>query len=218
MSDATRHRPDLRLTEAEARRALERAAWNEAQKDSLTVAELTRVAEEAGYSREYVESAIDEILEERGLATRPAAPGRSDSPDESAPRQGLFARLRTWLQPIRAGLAGGIIGVLARRMAGFSTVVVTDGVVFMVGIVIAIIAVLAFHHRRTGRQTEFQLQTAGLWVGFMIGWVIIHGAVQPELIRGVATFWFLTGSLGGAIVHFRGNRHAGAGEETPGPA
>jgi hypothetical protein len=217
MSDSTHHRPDLRLTEAEARRALERAAWNEAQKDSLTVAELTRVAEEAGYAREYVDRAFDEILEERGLATSTAAPKRHHASDEPAPGQGLFSRFRTWLQPIRAGLAGGIIGVLARRMAGFATVTVSDGVLFMVGIMFAIIAVLAFHHRRTGRQLEFQLQTGGLWIGFMIGWALIHGAFEPELVRGATTFWFLTGSLGGAIVHFRGIRDA-ASEETPGRA
>jgi hypothetical protein len=216
MSDSTPHRPDLRLTEAEARRALERAAWNEAQKDSLTVAELTRVAEEAGYSREYIDRAIDEILDERGLASSTAAPPQLAS-DEPVPRQGPFSRFRTWLQPIRAGLAGGIIGVLARRMAGFSTVTVSDGVLFMVGIMFAIIAVLAFHHRRTGRQLEFQLQTGGLWIGFMIGWAFIHGGLEPELLRGATTFWFLTGSLGGAIVHFRGIRDAGAGE-TPGRA
>lgn len=216
MSDTNRPRPDLRLTEAEARRALERAAWNEAQKDSLTVSELTRVAEEAGYSREYVESAIDEILAERRLATRASVTPEMPEP-LPAPKRGFLARLHNWLQPIKAGLAGGVLGALARRMAGYSTVVVNDGVMFMVGLMFAVIAVLAVHHRRTGRQIDFQLQTGSLWIGFLIGWALTHGAIEPELARGVATFGLLTGSIGGAIVHFRGIRDA-TGNETPGRA
>lgn len=223
MSEKMHHEPDVALTETEARQVLERAAQSEIRGDTLTVAELTRVAQEAGFSPEYVDRAIAEILEARSVVASPRSVPESIEEEDERPGS-FFARVKGWVRPVKAALAGGIIGALARisvapgaptQMIGPFRVV--QGFAVSLGLLVAGSIILAALHRRTRSFERMQVQILSLWAGFVLGWTALTGAFDPRVTTIAGMFWFLSAVVGGAIVNFANHESPEPGNRTGAP-
>jgi len=147
-----------------------------------------------------------------------------ESTEEDDERPGsFFARVKGWVRPVKAALAGGIIGALARisvapgaptQMIGPFRVV--QGFAVSLALLVAGSIVLAVLHRRTRSFERMQVQILSLWTGFVLGWTVLTGAIDPRVTTIAGMSWFLSAVVGGAIVNIA-NHGSPAPVDSTGP-
>jgi hypothetical protein len=189
---------DALLSEAEVRQVLQRAARLEAG-GSLSVAELTRVAQEAGFSPETVAIAIRDVLEALDLSQAPSQ--AASAPIEHGATSKRLRKLASWPRLLLSALVGGSIGFFSRFTS--TQPYGDDSALFAVLVLVVATLFRAVHHRRDGDHEAFQLEVAGIWAGFTAGWSLAHGAVWGDLLFTTSLIWLVSAILGALIILFR---------------
>jgi hypothetical protein len=204
MSEESAGKPEPGFSEAEVRQVLEQAARIESGQGGLSATELQSVAEEAGFSREAVSRAMDDILSARSLtAPRDRAPAPAPTPP---PARGILAKTSKWMRTLVSAAAGGAAGFLS--FAGMAAGGPGPELLAVVVLGAALLS-RAFHHRREGDADSYQHEAAGVWAGF--GTSFLAGTRFMETIfpfevfmtRGIvfiAVMWLLSAVIGGLIV------------------
>jgi hypothetical protein len=198
MSDEEIQLRDVRLNEADVKTVLERATRLEGRRNTLSVAELSSVATEAGISEEAVMQAVLEILEERRVArgterTTPLPPAPVSEPvAEREPMRRPESALMSFVRSAASVAVGALSGMIANAGDGAA--------MFSVGLLIIISAFRAFHHRTYGTQRSFQLELVSAWAGFVAGFGLVDGGIEEDVIGVSATTWFISAMWGGLIV------------------
>ena len=181
---------DVRLSEADVKIVLERAARIETRANSLSVAELSSVAREAGISEQAVVQAVLEMLEERRMVQRPAEPAREAQPN--SPPAARPNRFRAWVTAAGCALAGVLAGGIAEAGDGPA--------LYSVGLLLVALTFRAFHHRSEGSQRDLQLELVSAWAGFVAGFGMVDGGLDDDLVLVAGLFWLASVWVGGIIV------------------
>jgi hypothetical protein len=182
----------VKVTEAEARRILERAADLEIA-GSISLADLERAASEAGISTDALAAAATEII---------AARTRTD-------QAGPPARAPFWVRGVLATLSGIVSGGLARVLEDFVEPNRLIDVPFTVLLIVASLILAARARERADRPLVWG-EIAGIWSGFMAGWAVVAREVTPDLVFGLGGFGLATAALAAVIMHFTADRDAAA--------
>ncbi len=171
----------IRLTEEDVRAVLHRASQYDG---SVSVAELSSVAAEAGISEQAVVRAVLEVLAERDMLPAAVAPREEPTPSRHA-LSGSWAS-------VFVGLAGGAVaGMLAGAGAGAA--------IISVGVLGVALTFRAFDNRRDGTHRRFQLEAASCAAGLAAGVGLMLG-LPEEPAAVIVSGWMAMSVLGGAIV------------------
>ncbi|MGH8437105.1 MAG: M14 family metallopeptidase [Pseudomonas sp.] len=177
---------DQRLSDASARRLLERAiALDAARVGETTVAELRRVALELNISP----TAFGEALRELQTVT-PAQP--KVEPLQPAQATEPAPRKRNWWRTLGIGL--GSFALAALNAAETSQPEFTIALLFF-----GSLALIVKHHRETA-PGEFELDIVALSLGVTLPWVMSGDA---EMAYVAAMGFLASTTLGGLLVRFR---------------
>ena len=198
--------PPKKIYASQVNLVLQRAAEIDAQGESVSVEELSRIAAEAGIDPAATEEAIAEIFAEPRSAPLPAGPAPRDAPPA---KPGPPSAWRI--------LVGGAVGV----MVGLVTLVsqASDSVMPVLAVVAAMLYVglRAAQAMKRGRPLDFQLQNFALWLMAHLTAASSTGdsggySVEA-LFATMLSLWVATSVLGGLLVHF-GPRSPGHAEES----
>ncbi len=181
----------IRLTEEDVRAVLQRASQYDG---SVSVAELSSVAAEAGISEQAVVKAVMEVLAERDmLPVMPVAAAEDVTPAQSDYRG-------SWTSVFfgaSAGMASGMMISGGRGVALMSIGVLAVGCIFR-----------AFDNRREGSHRRFQLEASSCAAGLAAGVTVMFGLPQ-DVVAAIGTGWMSIAVLGGAIVSSAPSRTIG---------
>ena len=215
-----------RVSASEIPLVLQRAAEIDAEGDSLSVEELTRVAVEAGIDPEATRKAISELLASRETAS-PPPPAPRPAPTGGHKLFGLTSPSRWHL--LVSGAVGAAFGfvstgqvVEAIRWSGVGGV---GGVAFWG--VIVYLALRTAEAMRRGEQSSFQLHNFTTWFGagaaawawsyppYAEEWIeaIFLPYYNPSVWRDILLAWIVTSIVGGLVVHFGSRDRASASAE-----
>jgi hypothetical protein len=184
----------LRLSETDVQAILERAAAIESGTSTMSVADLSSVAREAGISETAVFQAVWDLLEERRRKLQHAA-----EPPTPAPLPARPSRLPTWLRAAGFGIGGALAGWAAGEGG-------EGQAIFLACVVIVVSTFRAFRHREAGSQHDFQAELASVWGGFVAGFGLAEAYFDDDFVLGFGLVWLMSAAIGGLIVASRGIR------------
>lgn len=128
---------------------------------------------------------------------RPAAEPSSASSPKSAASRRTFSVLRPALLLLVGFAAGAILRAYKSN---------TAGVVFLVLVVLAFLALVAVHRRDHAGIWPYQLDCLALWSAYGSGYLLVHGHVSTAHIGTVVAFWLGFAVIGGTIMWFTDKR------------
>jgi len=160
---------------------LQRAAEIDASGESLTVAELTRITDEAGIDRAATEAAIQEIL------------GSEEAPEPSM----SMVRPQKDTTMLSMGIGGAVgiaLGLLTRL--GLTLALPAVGGLALYSLFQAVRSM----KRKT--QLEFQLQNVVSWFAIFVSAAAGLGNDIPDILAVVSLAWAASSFIGGLLVRY----------------
>ena len=191
------HGSPATLTASQVSQILKRAAEIDARGDSMTVAELERIAGEAGIDPRATRTAIAELVAEQMPVPvpEPAPPAVGDPPagNPASPSPGRI---------IAGGAVGAAFGLLFASSLG--------GAIAGSGATAIYLILRAVQAMKRGSLLDFQLQNFTLW--FVSTLIISAGGFEGFVLTLLC--WILTSVIGGLLVRF-GPREEEAEDDIP---
>jgi hypothetical protein len=206
MSNESKPVSDIRISEADVRRILDRAIQLDALRtNDVTLAELQRVADEVGITSVSITQAIDEYRSGQVSAPLPHSP-----PPTAA--TGWRARLRRFARPAIIGSISTVLAFFTAAGGAEEPALLT----FILSIVASL--VLAVMHRlrrqdaiaasKTGSATPEQMRDARIqgWVfqidllALWVPWSVLNALAEDEIIAVGGLAWIIAAVVGMGIV------------------
>ena len=117
-------------------------------------------------------------------------------------RQEVLGVLRS--RPIALVFVGFFLGLLTRTVRPFLHVgLVHYEILIALIVLICLIGRLALFHRHRGAQALFQLENGSVWIGWVVGWSLVHQAIWDDLLVVAIPWWLGCGVVGGFVVSLR---------------
>lgn len=214
MSNESKPGSEVRISEADVRRILDRAIQLDAVRtNDVTLAELQRVADEVGISSGSITQAIEEFR--LGVRTPvPAAP-----PVEVT---GWRARLRHFARPLIIGGVSSMLGFFTAAMGAEEAALGT----FFLSIAASLVFALMHRFRRReeaivsksgGETADFGKHTRALQLDLLavwLPWSFLNGLAEEEILIIGGLAWAVAALVGMGIVELlQPRRSAGISQE-----
>ena len=214
MSNESKPASEVRISEADVRRILDRAIQLDAVRtNDVTLAELQRVADEVGISS----GSITQAIEEFRLGVRAPLPA---SPQVEV--TGWRARLRRFARPLVIGGVSSILGFFTAALGADEAALGT----FFLSIAASLVLALMHRFRRReetvvrksgdetadpGRHTRaLQLDLLAVW----LPWSFLNGLAEEEILIVGGLAWAVAALVGMGIVELlQPKRSAGISQE-----